>query len=135
MRRGIRKYLLRKLAERVGVPARVLHRPKQGFAMPLPHWWRSELKDGMLGVLLEPQTLQRGYFNPKAVRTLVNEHLSGRRNRPTDIWLLLVFELWHRNFLHAAAGPRVATLAVRGPLADRPGQAVAPGRSDKARAD
>jgi hypothetical protein len=32
---------------------------------------------------------------------LVEEHLSGRRNRPTDLWLLLIFELWHRNFLEA----------------------------------
>jgi len=102
MRGGVRKYLLRKLAQRLGIPARVLDRPKQGFAMPLSDWWRKELKEGMLAILLEPQTLQRGYFDPKAVRTLVNEHLSGRRNRPTDIWLLLIFELWHRNFLRAA---------------------------------
>jgi hypothetical protein len=52
--------------------------------------------------LLEPRTLERGYFNPKAVRQLVEEHLRGRRNRPTDIWMLLIFELWHRNFLAAA---------------------------------
>ena len=76
--------------------------------MPLTHWWRNQLKDGMLGILLEPRTLERGYFNRKAVRQLVEEHLRGRRNRPTDIWLLLIFELWHRNFLSAvgqAASP------------------------------
>jgi asparagine synthase (glutamine-hydrolysing) len=96
---GTRKYILRRLAERLGVPKQVLERPKQGFAMPLMHWWRGELKQELLQVLLEPRTLQRGYFRPKAVRGLVEEHLSGRRNRPTDIWLLLIFELWHRNFL------------------------------------
>jgi asparagine synthase (glutamine-hydrolysing) len=105
---GERKYLLRRLAERLGVPATAIHRPKQGFAMPLTHWWRDQLKDGMLGILLEPRTLERGYFNPKAVRQLVDEHLSGRRNRPGDIWLLLIFELWHRNFL-AAAGRASST--------------------------
>jgi len=93
---------LRRLAERLGVPATAIQRPKQGFAMPLTHWWRDQLKDGILGILLEPRTLERGYFNPKAVRQLVDEHLSGRRNRPGDIWLLLIFELWHRNFLAAA---------------------------------
>jgi asparagine synthase (glutamine-hydrolysing) len=98
---GERKYLLRRLAERLGVPATAIHRPKQGFALPLTHWWRNQLKDGMLAILLEPRTLERGYFNPKAVRQLVEEHLRGRRNRPTDIWLLLIFELWHRNFLSA----------------------------------
>jgi asparagine synthase (glutamine-hydrolysing) len=98
LRLGTRKYALRKLAVRLGIPG--IDRPKQGFAMPLKDWWRSELNH-MLEILLEPRTLQRGYFNPQAVRNLVEEHQSGRRDRPNDLWLLLIFELWHRNFLEA----------------------------------
>jgi asparagine synthase (glutamine-hydrolysing) len=104
LRDGVRKYALRKLALRVGIPASVLDRPKKGFALPLTHWWRGELKQDLLSILLEPRTLQRGYFNPHAVRQLLDEHWSGRRNRPTDIWLLLVFELWQRNFLEVLTG-------------------------------
>ena len=99
-RNGVRKYLLRKLAERLGVPG--LNRPKQGFAMPLTHWWKGELRETLLPILLEPKTLQRGYLNPSAVRQLVNEHLSGRRDYGQELWLLLIFELWHRNFLERA---------------------------------
>ena len=51
------KYILLKLAERVGVPREALYRKKQGFALPLVHWMRHELKD-MLMVLIEPRTLQ-----------------------------------------------------------------------------
>ncbi len=104
LRFGQRKYILKKLAERLGVPSHVLHRPKQGFAMPLVHWWRKELKASLLSILLEPRTLQRGYFNAHAMRQLLGEHLSGRRDRSHQIWLLLVFELWHRNFLEAGRG-------------------------------
>ena len=78
MRRGNQKYIFKKLAERVGVPAQVLHRRKQGFAMPLVRWWRRELAGEMLGILTEPRTLQRGYFNATAVRNLISEHTSGR---------------------------------------------------------
>jgi asparagine synthase (glutamine-hydrolysing) len=118
LRFGERKYLLRRLAERLGVPPTALHRPKQGFAMPLTHWWRNQLKDSMLAILLEPRTLERGYFNRKAVRQLVEEHLRGRRNRPTDIWLLLMFELWHRNFLSATGqAPSTASEPSPGSLA------------------
>jgi asparagine synthase (glutamine-hydrolysing) len=99
LRNRVGKYLLRKVAERVGVPAKVMNRPKQGFAMPLMHWWRGELKNDLLQVLLEPRTLQRGYFDRKAVEGLVKEHLEGRRDRSAEIWLLLIFELWQRNFL------------------------------------
>jgi asparagine synthase (glutamine-hydrolysing) len=99
LRGGQQKYILRKLAERVGVPKEALDRPKQGFALPLVHWIRNELKELILSVLLEPRTLQRGYFNPNAVKRLLNEHFRARRDHSAGIWRLLIFELWHRNFL------------------------------------
>ena len=98
-RAGQQKYILKKLAERLGVPREAIYRPKRGFGIPLVHWFRRELKSNLLGLLLEPKSLQRGYFNPNAVRDLVDEHLRGRRDRSRDLWILLVFELWHRNFL------------------------------------
>ena len=108
-RDGIRKYLLRKLAQRLGVPG--LDRPKQGFAMPLTHWWKSDLRDTLLPILTEPKTLQRGYLNPKAVKQLVEEHLIGRRDYGQELWLLLVFELWHRNFLEKVAAGQARSQA------------------------
>ena len=107
LRHGQRKYILKKLAERVGVPREVLYRPKQGFAMPLSHWWRNELKNDMLQILLEPRTLQRGYFNARSVRVLVDEHIRARRDRSYEIWLLLILELWHRNFLEQTENRQV----------------------------
>ncbi|MFZ0284291.1 MAG: asparagine synthase (glutamine-hydrolyzing) [Terriglobales bacterium] len=101
---GSRKYLLKKLAERLGVPSSSLHRPKRGFALPLVQWMKNELKEQFLAVLLEPLSLQRGYFKPEAVLALVSEHLRGRRDRSEVLWRMLVLELWHRNFLEAARG-------------------------------
>jgi asparagine synthase (glutamine-hydrolysing) len=99
IRGGKQKYILRKLAERVGVPREVLYRPKQGFALPLVHWLKHELKELILSVLLDPRTLQRGYFEARGVRQLLDEHFRGRRSHSGQIWRLLMFELWHRNYL------------------------------------
>ena len=99
MRGGKQKYIFAKLAERVGVPKEVLDRPKQGFALPLRHWMRNELKDLIMSVLLDSSTFQRGYFNPQGVRRLLDEHFQGRRDHSARIWRFLMFELWHRNFL------------------------------------
>ncbi|MGC2772027.1 MAG: asparagine synthase-related protein, partial [Candidatus Sulfotelmatobacter sp.] len=88
-----------KLAERVGVPREALHRPKQGFALPLLHWMRHELKELVVSLLLDPSTLQRGYFNEQGVRHLLDEFLSGRTDDYLPIWRLMMFELWQRNFL------------------------------------
>jgi asparagine synthase (glutamine-hydrolysing) len=104
LRGRTQKYILRKLAQRLGVPDEVLNRPKQGFALPLVHWMRNELKD-MLMILLEPRTLERGYFEPNGVRKLMSDHFVGRRELSARIWRLLMFELWHRNFLENFAKP------------------------------
>jgi len=103
---GTRKYILKKLAVRLGIPGELLHRRKQGFQLPLVDWMRSELKDQFLSILLEPRTLQRGYFRAQAVQQLVEEHLRGRRNRSGMLWRMLVLELWHRNFLESEANKK-----------------------------
>jgi asparagine synthase (glutamine-hydrolysing) len=106
------KYILKKLAERIGVPSEVLHRPKRGFAMPLVHWMRQELKRDLVEILLESRTLERGYYSKTALRRLVEEHTSGRRDRSHELWLLLMLELWHRNFLEAGAGNQLQSTAI-----------------------
>jgi asparagine synthase (glutamine-hydrolysing) len=111
-RSGNGKYILKKLAERVGVPREVLYRPKRGFAMPLVHWMRRELKRDLVEILLEPRTLDRGYYSKTALQNLVAEHTSGRRDRSHEIWLLLMLELWHRNFLEARAGRELQSTAI-----------------------
>jgi asparagine synthetase B (glutamine-hydrolysing) len=88
------------------VPRQVLHRPKQGLALPLVHWIRNELRDLIMTVLLEPRTLERGYFNPEGVRRLLDEHFRKRRDHFGGIWRLLIFELWHRN-LWRESGQRI----------------------------
>jgi asparagine synthase (glutamine-hydrolysing) len=104
LRGSKQKYILRKLAERVGVPREVLYREKRGFSLPLVHWMRNELKD-MLMILLEPRTLDRGYFVADGVRRLMDDHLLRGRTMTGRIWRLLMFELWHRNFLEKFIRP------------------------------
>jgi asparagine synthase (glutamine-hydrolysing) len=110
-RAGARKHILKKLAERVGIPAEVIHRRKQGFQLPLVEWMRDELKARFWNVLLEPRTQQRGYFKPSAVKSLIEEHVQGRRNRSGLLWRMLVLEMWHRNFMESRSNWGVARTA------------------------
>jgi asparagine synthase (glutamine-hydrolysing) len=104
LRGNQQKYIFRKLAERLGVPKEVLYRQKQGFTLPLVHWMGHELKE-MVMILLEPRTLERGYFAPSGVRKLMDDHLVRGRGNTARIWRLLMFELWHRNFLEKYIRP------------------------------
>ena len=98
------KYILRKLAERIGVPREVLYRQKQGFSLPLVHWMRNELKD-MLMMLLEPRSLERGYFLRRGVQAVMDDYTLRGRTNTGRLWRLLMFELWHRNFLEKYVKP------------------------------
>ncbi len=85
------------------LPAAIQNRPKMGFGVPLDHWFRHELKSFVREKLLNPKALGRGYFQPDAVRKLVEEHQSGRWDHSYRLWSLLCFEEWHQMFLDAAS--------------------------------
>jgi len=104
LRFGELKYVLKKLAERLNVPKQVLYRHKQGFAMPLLHWFRQNPAPALLDILLEPRTLQRGYFDKNGVTQRLLEHRKGIRDCSWELWQLLILELWHRNFMEEQTG-------------------------------
>ena len=67
-----------------------------GFGVPLDHWFRHEMRDFAREVLFDPQTQSRGFFRPKAVEQLFDDHVSGRADHSPRLWSLLVLELWQR---------------------------------------
>jgi asparagine synthase (glutamine-hydrolysing) len=93
---GEAKYLLRRLL-RNQVPPSVLRRPKQGFAIPLSHWFRTGWQDMARPLLLEGVLSQ--YFDRHCIERMLAEHLSGRIDHGEHLWLLLVFAVWHRQYL------------------------------------
>jgi asparagine synthase (glutamine-hydrolysing) len=80
------------------LPAPILARPKQGFAIPLGRWFRGGLAPAVRELLLSPRSRQRGIFAADYVERLLLLHDAGR---PLDLqlWTLVSFELWCRTFL------------------------------------
>jgi asparagine synthase (glutamine-hydrolysing) len=97
-----RKHLLKQLAFRL-VPREMLDRPKQGFGVPIGHWFRGSLRDVFGDILGSAAARQRGYFNQPFVDRILQEHLTGKRDHALRLWQLLVFELWLRQYVDAAA--------------------------------
>jgi asparagine synthase (glutamine-hydrolysing) len=89
------KYLLKKLLERY-LPPEMVHRPKQGFGVPLGRWFRQELREELLDTLTPDRVRCVGVFRPSAVEFLVRQHLSRQRDQSTLLWRLFVFHLWDR---------------------------------------
>jgi asparagine synthase (glutamine-hydrolysing) len=99
---GRLKHLLKELAFSL-VPREILDRPKQGFGVPIGHWFRGELRDAFGDILGSPLTRGRGYFDQAFVDRVLAEHLEGKRDHSWRLWQLLVFELWHRQYVDAHA--------------------------------
>jgi len=102
------KYLLRR-AMRGRLPARILHRPKLGFPVPLAGWLRGPWRDFAHDMLLDDTARQRGLYDPAVVGRLLEAHGDGRSDESDRIWTLLNLELWHRTFLDGAANAQRAT--------------------------
>lgn len=97
--RGGRSKAILKDAFAETLPPSIRNRPKMGFGVPLDRWFRGPLKDEIRAVLLDPVATARGLFRPDAVATLVDEHVTGKRDHAYRLWNLLMLELWFRNHI------------------------------------
>lgn len=62
-------------------------------------WYRTRLKDQMLGVLLDPETHSRPYLVRTGVERIAQDHASGRANYTATIHRLLSLEFIERHLL------------------------------------
>ena len=110
---GMRKKGLLRDAVAPWLPEEILRRPKQGFSVPIAHWLRHDLRDFAADILLDPSTRARGYFREASVVDLLERHNAGTADHASEIWALLVEELWHREFVDetSAASPAVCGAA------------------------
>jgi asparagine synthase (glutamine-hydrolysing) len=92
--RGESKRVLRRLLHR-HVPAHLVERPKAGFAIPLAHWLRQDLREWAESLLAPERIAREGIFDPAPIRKAWDEHLSGHRDWQYHLWDVLMFQAWH----------------------------------------
>jgi asparagine synthase (glutamine-hydrolysing) len=102
------KWILRQAMGNV-LPLSILQRTKKGFPLPAQAWFRVELRDFVRDTLLARHSACRTFFDPKTVERIVNLQEKGKFAGFQEVWSLLVFEHWHKqfieNFVPAHAGP------------------------------
>ena len=89
------KRILKKAMEDL-LPHSIIYRPKLGFPTPWSGWLAGAQLDTIEHLLLEPRSMNRGFFERAAVEKLFNEHRAHYRDHYDRIWRLLNLELWHR---------------------------------------
>ena len=108
--RGQEKKVIFRRALRGWVPDEILDAPKRGFHPPLADWLRGDLGGFAREILLDPVARERGHFRSDRVAELIARHARGVEDHSQGIWRLMVYELWHREFVDGAAGDRTDPL-------------------------
>jgi asparagine synthase (glutamine-hydrolysing) len=96
-RNQTKRLLKRAAAHRL--PPSILERPKKGFGIPVARWLRGPLTPMMNRLLGRDRLKQQGIFRPEEVGRLVGEHQAGIRDHRKPLWTLLMFQLWHDQWL------------------------------------
>lgn len=102
--RGMKSKFILKTAFKDFLPAPILKRGKMGFGVPISKWFRNELKEYVYEILLDPKTLNRGYFKGEGIERLLNDHIELHYDHSARIWALLVLEMWFRIFMDNEGG-------------------------------
>ncbi|MGA9901441.1 MAG: asparagine synthase (glutamine-hydrolyzing) [Terriglobales bacterium] len=106
------KRILKKAVEDL-LPHSILYRTKLGFPTPWTGWLAGPRLESIREMLLEPRSLNRGYFRREAIEKLFDEHRAQHRDNYDRIWRLLNLELWHRVCLEGDAHDGVVEPATK----------------------
>lgn len=101
LNKGRSKYILRKAMDRV-LPAAVKERrDKRGFSVPVDSWFRSSLAGPARDLLLGKGAFCGQYLKQEGISGMLDAHAVGNRNYGPQLWALLVFEMWGRQYAGA----------------------------------
>ena len=98
LRNGQGKWILRQVLYQY-VPRSLIERPKMGFGIPVCAWLRGPLRAWAEALLDESRLRREGFFRPEPIRQIWQLHLSGKCDRSSQLWDVLMFQAWleHEN--------------------------------------
>src|SRR5215467_7080541 len=81
------------------IPPSILHRAKKGFPMPAGAWFRTHLREFVRDTLLGHESACSRYFDRQAIEGIVTLQEKGKFSGYQEVWSLVVFEQWHKQFI------------------------------------
>jgi asparagine synthase (glutamine-hydrolysing) len=77
------------------LPKDFFNAPKLGFEIPIGELFRTSLKTDMCETLSVENMKRSDYLNVPYISQLVDEHISGKFNHATKLWVLYCFQKWY----------------------------------------
>jgi asparagine synthase (glutamine-hydrolysing) len=102
IRDGHGKWILRRVMGNE-IPPSILNRPKKGFTIPAAAWLRFEMRDFVRDTLLARNSACSSYFERQAISDVIERYSQGKFSGFQEVWSLIVFEEWYRQFMTGSA--------------------------------
>ena len=91
LKRALKQYL----------PDEILYRRKMGFGVPISEWLRGGVREYAEDLVLRGGG-SRAFFATDYLEKIWQEHQRGVRNWATELWIVMIFNLWHRRFVETS---------------------------------
>lgn len=88
------KYIFKKALSRI-LPPEPLVRRKQGFAVPLARWFRTELRELAQEAIFAADD---GILEPVYLKRVWDQHQKGHYDRSAHLWAILMYRKWKETF-------------------------------------
>jgi asparagine synthase (glutamine-hydrolyzing) len=102
------KYLHKRALEK-WLPKKIVYRKKKGFENPIHQWLRTRMRSFVEDALLSRDAGVREFFEVGYIEEILRKHQQRSESYMRQIYLLLSFELWHREFMRGGRGSNHAT--------------------------
>lgn len=91
------KYIFKKALKKC-IPQNLLYREKMGFAVPIYEWLKKDIKE-YARVLVIDGKASKAYLNGDNLERIWKEHQAGTRNWSTQLWVVMMLNLWYERFV------------------------------------
>jgi len=96
IKRTDKKHILKKAFSDI-LPRKILYRKKQGFSVPLVHYFRNELKDFANKEIFESGEFD--YYDKNYVGNLWQKHQNRHSDYSRLFWSIIMFNLWYKKWM------------------------------------
>jgi len=97
-RNGEKKFILKEVVHRY-IPKSMMDRPKMGFAIPLAHWLKNDLKDLVFSFINESNIDSQGIFNWNEIQKIRDDFYRGKTEYDAKLWYILMFQMWYDRWM------------------------------------
>jgi asparagine synthase (glutamine-hydrolysing) len=98
LRGDVTKWILKEVGRDL-LPPETLSRGKQGFGVPLEHWFGADFGRLARDVLFDPRARDRGWLDPHGVRAMLEDPGARDERRARQVWALVCLELWAQTYV------------------------------------